>query len=245
MSKTIGCLGLLCIGWLSRGGGVPVGKTAENKQIDGLEKERHALVKTLSKEISDQRVLDAVSKVPRHRFVPPALRLRAYENRPLPIGNKQTISQPFIVAYMTQSLRLTGKEKVLEIGTGSGYQAAVLAETAGSVFTVEIIPSLAKRAEETLTKLGYTNIKYKIGDGFDGWSEHAPYDAVMVTASPKKIPQALVRQLREGGRLSIPLTSGRWNQSLKTYVKKEGRLMELASLPVAFVPMTGKAEKTP
>jgi protein-L-isoaspartate(D-aspartate) O-methyltransferase len=204
-------------------------------------KKRQALYQLLKKEISDQRVLAAILKVPRHRFVPERHQGQAYANHPLPIGESQTISQPFIVAYMTQALKLTGKEKVLEIGTGSGYQAAILAETAGEVYSVEIIESLSKRAGKVLSKLGYRNVHLRVGDGFDGWREHAPYDAVMVTAAPAQVPPPLVEQLKEGGRLSIPVGKSAWDQDLITYVKRQGRLVQVDSLPVRFVPMTGKA----
>jgi protein-L-isoaspartate(D-aspartate) O-methyltransferase len=202
---------------------------------------RQALYQLLKKEISDKRVLAAILKVPRHRFVPERYQGQAYANHPLPIGESQTISQPFIVAYMTQALKLSGKEKVLEVGTGSGYQAAVLAETAGEVYSVEIIESLSQRAGKVLRKLGYKNVHLKVGDGFDGWREHAPYDAVMVTAAPAQVPPPLVKQLKEGGRLSIPVGKSAWDQDLITYVKRKGRLVQVDSLPVRFVPMTGKA----
>lgn len=201
---------------------------------------RQALVQKLADEITDKRVLRAMAEVPRHRFVPDAYLDQAYRNRPLPIGEDQTISQPYIVAYMTQSLQLAGDEKVLEVGTGSGYQAAVLAETAGQVYSVEIIESLSERAGAVLEDLGYSNVHLKVGDGFDGWPEHAPYDAVIVTAAPDQVPPPLVAQLAEGGRLSIPVGES-YNQILKTYVKRSGRLVEIDSLPVRFVPMTGKA----
>jgi len=202
---------------------------------------RQALFELLKGEISDQRVLTAILKVPRHRFVPERYQSQAYANHPLPIGESQTISQPFIVAYMTQALKLTGKEKVLEVGTGSGYQAAILAETAGKVYSVEIIESLSRRASRVLRELGYKNVLLKVGDGFDGWPEHAPFDAVIVTAAPARVPPPLIKQLKEGGRLSIPVGKGAWDQDLITYVKREGRLVKVDSLPVRFVPMTGKA----
>jgi protein-L-isoaspartate(D-aspartate) O-methyltransferase len=204
-------------------------------------KRRRALFELLKGEISDRRVLAAILKVPRHRFVPERYQGRAYQNHPLPIGEDQTISQPFIVAYMTQALQLTGKEKVLEVGTGSGYQAAILAETAKEVYSVEIIESLSRRASRVLRGLGYKNVHLKVGDGFDGWREHAPYDAIMVTAAPAEVPRPLVEQLKEGGRLSIPVGESAWDQNLITYVKRDGRLKKVDSLPVRFVPMTGKA----
>ena len=224
-----GCLGeSLCFA------GEPVDEATQAER-------RQALYELLKKEISDQRVLAAILKVPRHRFVPERYQGQAYANHPLPIGESQTISQPFIVAYMTQALKLSGKEKVLEVGTGSGYQAAVLAETAGEVYSVEIIESLSKRAGKVLRKLGYQNVHLKVGDGFDGWREHAPYDAVMVTAAPARVPPPLIEQLKEGGRLSIPVGKSAWDQDLITYVKRQGRLVKVDTLPVRFVPMTGKA----
>ena len=226
-----GCLGeSLCFA------GAPVDEATQAER-------RRALYELLKKEISDQRVLAAVLKVPRHRFVPDRYQGQAYANHPLPIGESQTISQPFIVAYMTQALKLTGKEKVLEVGTGSGYQAAVLAETAGEVYSVEIIESLSRRAGKVLRKLGSHNVHLKVGDGFDGWREHAPYDAVMVTAAPARVPPPLIEQLKEGGRLSIPVGKSAWDEDLITYVKRQGRLVKVDSLPVRFVPMTGKAQQ--
>jgi protein-L-isoaspartate(D-aspartate) O-methyltransferase len=201
---------------------------------------RQALVRVLKAEIDDSRVLRAMVRVPRHRFVPRSVQHQAYANHPLPIGEDQTISQPFIVAYMTQSLALTGKERVLEVGTGSGYQAAVLAETAGQVYSIEILPALSRRAAGVLRGLGYKNIHLRVGDGYDGWPEQAPFDAIIVTASPDHVPAPLVGQLREGGRLSIPVGKS-FDQHLKTYVKRGGRLVEVDSLAVRFVPMTGKA----
>lgn len=201
---------------------------------------RKALVQLLRREISDSRVLAAMEKVPRHRFVPEEELEQAYRNYPLPIGEGQTISQPFIVAYMTQGLKLSGREKVLEIGTGSGYQAAILAETAAEVFSVEILPVLSTRAAGVLRSLGYANVHLRVGDGFEGWPEHAPYDAILVTAAPLAVPLPLEKQLKEGGRLVIPI--GReGEQTLLTYVKRGEKLVTVERLPVRFVPMTGKA----
>lgn len=201
---------------------------------------RERLIGILKKEISDKRVLNAMIRVPRHRFVTERHQNQAYANHPLPIGLEQTISQPYIVAYMTQALHLKGTEKVLEVGTGSGYQAAVLAETAREVYSVEILPELSARAGKVLRELGYGNVHLRVGDGYDGWPEKAPFDAIMVTAAPLEVPGPLVAQLKEGGRLSIPIGS-EWDQVLNTYVKREGRLIKVDSLPVRFVPMTGKA----
>jgi protein-L-isoaspartate(D-aspartate) O-methyltransferase len=207
-----------------------------------LAKHRANLVKYLSYEISDKLVLDAMAYVPRHQFVPKYLRQHAYKNHPLPIGERQTISQPFIVAYMTQSLKLSGSEKVLEIGTGSGYQAAILSRCAAQVYSIEILPKLSKRAKKVLAQLKFNNVFLKVGDGYDGWSEHAPYDAIIVTAAADQVPPPLIRQLKEGGRMSIPLGGG-LNQWLITYIKREGVLLEVDRLAVRFVPMTGKSQE--
>jgi protein-L-isoaspartate(D-aspartate) O-methyltransferase len=183
------------------------------------------------------RVLDALGKVPRHEFVPPAQRSSAYRNRPLSIGNGQTISQPFIVALMTDLLALKPDDKVLEIGTGCGYQAAVLAELAEDVYTIEIIESLGEGAAKTLERLGYANVRAKIGDGYKGWPEHAPYDAIIVTAAPDHIPEPLVAQLKPGGRLVIPV--GKLFQELMVITKNaDGTTTRKDVVPVQFVPLT-------
>jgi protein-L-isoaspartate(D-aspartate) O-methyltransferase len=192
--------------------------------------------------VADERVIASMMKVPRHLFVPPNLRGLAYIDNPLPIGSNQTISQPYIVALMTASLDLSGDEKVLEIGTGSGYQAAVLAEIVDSVFTIEIISELAERAAAVLDTLGYSNVQVRTGDGYDGWPEKAPFDAVIVTAAAPNIPEPLARQLKTGGRLVIPV--GNVFQSLHVYEKEDGGLKLLSTLPVRFVPMTGKIRES-
>lgn len=191
-----------------------------------------------SRGIKDRRVLEALLKVERHRFVPEELRAYAYEDRPLPIGEDQTISQPYIVALMTELLELKPNDKVLEIGTGSGYQAAILAELAREVYTIEIIESLAKRAEKVLKDSGYKNIYVKIGDGYLGWPEKAPFDAIIVTCAPEEIPETLIEQLKEGGRMVVPV--GKFFQSLKLVIKKDGKVMVRDIAPVAFVPMIKK-----
>jgi protein-L-isoaspartate(D-aspartate) O-methyltransferase len=196
--------------------------------------------------VRDARVLAAMRKVPRHEFVPERLRPMAYADAPLDIGEGQTISQPFMVGFMTQALELKPTDKILEIGAGSGYQAAILAELAGEVCTVEILEPLARRAEETLGRLGYREVKIKVGDGYQGWTEHAPYDAVVVTCAPERIPQALVEQLRDGGRLVIPLCpeSGSWSGQELVVARKAGAgLREEARMPVRFVPMTGAVRR--
>ncbi|HMN37729.1 MAG TPA: protein-L-isoaspartate(D-aspartate) O-methyltransferase [Hyphomicrobium sp.] len=185
----------------------------------------------------DQRVLAAMEKVPRHEFVPPEQAAAAYKNRPLPIGYGQTISQPFIVALMTSLLELKASDKVLEIGTGSGYQAAVLSAVAREVFSIEIIPELGEAAGKTLRRLGYTNVTTRIGDGYQGWREHAPFDAIIVTAAPDHVPAALVAQLRPNGRMVIPV--GDLFQDLIVITKKpDGTTSSTAVGPVLFVPLT-------
>lgn len=192
--------------------------------------------------IKDPKIINAFLKVERHRFVPKRYLANAYEDRPLPIGEGQTISQPYIVAFMTDVLNLSRSDKVLEIGTGSGYQAAILGELSDNVFTIEINEPLGKRADKLLKELGYTNVKVKIGDGYKGWQEHAPYDAIIVTCAPSHVPAPLKEQLKEGGRMIIPV-GGRFNQSLVLLRKIDNALEEENVLPVLFVPMvdpTGK-----
>jgi protein-L-isoaspartate(D-aspartate) O-methyltransferase len=180
--------------------------------------------------------------VPRHLFVPDYLRDQAYIDSPLPIGDGQTISQPYIVAFMTEALKLKGGEKVLEIGTGSGYQAAVLAAIVKNLYSIEIIPALGKRADEILSKLQYKNIHVEIGDGYRGLPDQAPFDAIMVTAAPEHVPQPLVDQLKIGGRLIIPV--GNLYQELTLITKQpDGSIKKKSVLPVRFVPMTGEAQK--
>ena len=190
--------------------------------------------------ITNARVLAAMGRVPRHEFVPAELRYRAYDDGPLPIGYDQTISQPYIVAFMSEQLNFQPTDRVLEIGTGSGYQAAVLAELVGEVYTIEIVDALAQRAEADLKRLGYTNIHARAGDGSQGWPDAAPFDAIIVTCAPEQVPQPLVEQLKEGGRMIIPVGPG-WDQELVLLHKQGGRLEKRAVLPVRFVPMTGKA----
>jgi protein-L-isoaspartate(D-aspartate) O-methyltransferase len=186
-------------------------------------------------------VLDAMRRVPRHRFVPPELAGRAYADSPLPIGEGQTISQPYIVALMTELIVPHPDMKVLEIGTGSGYQAAVLAEIVKEVYTIEILPELGRRAAETLKTLGYDNVKARIGDGFDGWPEAAPFEGIVVTAAPREIPQPLLDQLAVGGRLVIPVGEG--YQELEVVTRTESGYERRSVIPVRFVPMTGKADE--
>jgi protein-L-isoaspartate(D-aspartate) O-methyltransferase len=186
--------------------------------------------------IQNPAVLAAMSKIPRHRFVDPSLIDLAYKDYPLPIGHRQTISQPYIVAYMTEAAEISPDKTVLEIGTGCGYQAAVLGELAKEVYTVEIIPKLAEQARQILRELGYQNVHVKAGDGYQGWEEHAPYDAILVTAAPATIPKPLLNQLALNGRMVIPV--GTWKQDM-TIVQKtpDGAILE-KTIPVMFVPMT-------
>ncbi len=188
-------------------------------------------------EITDPDVRAAVARVPRHRFVPPDQQDFAYEDHPLPIGYGQTISQPFVVALMTQLLKLTPAAKVLEIGTGCGYQTAILAELAKEVYSVEVIPELAQGAENRLRELGYTNIHIRLGDGWSGWPEAAPFDGIIVTAAAPSWPAPLIAQLAEGGRLVIPVGPAGWDQGLWQATKLEGNLLKRAIGPVRFVPL--------
>jgi protein-L-isoaspartate(D-aspartate) O-methyltransferase len=189
--------------------------------------------------VKNESVLEAMRKVPRHEFVPDYLKKYAYADEPLPIGEDQTISQPYIVAYMTEYLRLGNEDKVLEIGTGSGYQAAVLAEIVDTVYTIEIVDVLAKNAQRNLERLGYENVLVKRGDGYAGWPEHAPYDAIIITAAPTKIPEPLLEQLKVGGFMILPL--GDYSQELVLIEKNSMKDFEQKTLlPVRFVPMTGE-----
>ena len=194
--------------------------------------------------ITNARVIAAMRKVPRHEFVPERLRAQAYDDRPLPIGHDQTISQPFIVAFMTEQLDPKPLDRVLEIGTGSGYQAAVLAELVAEVYSVEIVRDLAERSAADLTRLGCANVHVRAGDGFQGWSEAAPFDSVIVTCAPEQVPQPLIDQLKDGGRVIIPIGPLK-HQELVLFRKQGGSLEQHAVLPVQFVPMTGQAEGIP
>ena len=192
--------------------------------------------------VKDPRVLRSAGNTPRHEFVERKYRRYAYLDMALPIGDSQTISSPFIVAYMTESIDPQPTDRVLEIGTGSGYQAAILSPLVRSVYSIEIVPTLGRTAERTLQRLNYENVHTRIGDGFKGWQEHAPFDKIIVTCSPENIPKPLVQQLREGGLMVIPVGE-RFQQTLYLMRKQNGKLVSEALRPTLFVPMTGQAEK--
>jgi len=193
--------------------------------------------------ITDKKVLEAMSDIPRHLFVDEKVRKKAYEDHPLPIGEGQTISQPYVVALMTEALDLNSSDRVLEIGTGSGYQAAVLAEIVNHVYTIEIRKTLAEKASKRLQELGYKNIEVKYGDGYFGWKERGPFDAIIITAAVNHIPSPLIKQLREGGRLIVPLGPTVYFQTLTLVEKRNGDLKVKQMGPVRFVPMVGETEK--
>lgn len=197
----------------------------------------------VSRGINDASVIEAMRKVPRHQFVPPEQIPFAYEDRPLPIGAHQTISQPYIVAYMTQALDVGPSDRVLEVGTGSGYQAAILGEIVREVFSIEIVPELAREAETTLARLGYDNVKVRQGDGYRGWPSEAPFDAIIVTAAPRSIPRPLIDQLAMNGRMVVPV--GDWYQEIVILTKTSEGILEQRTIPVRFVPMTGEATRDP
>jgi protein-L-isoaspartate(D-aspartate) O-methyltransferase len=216
------------------------GADSAAKREDSLAVVRGTMVETQirARGVRDPRVLRAMRSVPRHEFVPASVRPYAYADEPQPIGQQQTISQPFIVAYMTEAAEIERGDRVLEIGTGSGYQAAVLAELAREVYTMEIIPELAEQARATLERLGYRNVRVRTGNGYLGWPEHAPYDAILVTAAPEEVPQPLVDQLAVGGRMVVPV--GAEQQAMMIIERTARGVVERRTIPVRFVPMTGK-----
>jgi protein-L-isoaspartate(D-aspartate) O-methyltransferase len=216
----------------------------EAPPVSGLAAQRQHMVQhqLVTRGINDARVLAAMAKVPREEFVTPESRIASYEDGPLPIGYGQTISQPYIVAFMTEQLRPKQSDRVLEVGTGSGYQAAILADLVSEVYSIEIVEPLAKNAEATLQRLGCKNVHVKVGDGYKGWPEQAPFDAIIVTCAPDKVPQMLVDQLKDGGRMVIPV-GDKFAQQLYLLEKKDGQLKQSATLPVRFVPMTSEAQK--
>jgi protein-L-isoaspartate(D-aspartate) O-methyltransferase len=220
-----------------------VGYQTKKPSGDEFQDQRRRMVERQIRErgIKNQAVLEAMMKVPRHRFVTAENMASAYEDHPLPIGQGQTISQPYIVAYMTEAAEISDNEKVLEIGTGSGYQAAILGELAKEVYTIEIIPELAERARRTLGELGYQNVRVKTGNGYAGWAEYAPYDGIVVTAAPDEVPKALIDQLAMNGKMVIPVGVG--DQEMMIITKTAEGVIEKRTIPVRFVPMTGKPKK--
>jgi protein-L-isoaspartate(D-aspartate) O-methyltransferase len=237
-SKTLGVLGLLLLLLAA------VKDVAAAAGPDPFVAERQLMVagQLQARDITDPRVLAAMGKVPRHRFVPDNLRLLAYADHPLPIGSGQTISQPYIVALMTQWAEVKAGDKVLEVGTGSGYQAAILAELTDRVFSIELLPELAEDARTRLSDLGYEGVQVRCGDGYKGWPEEAPFDAVLVTATAPEVPSALKEQLKEGGRLVIPVGPPGWSQDLLLLRKVKGELREEQRVPVRFVPLVKPGE---
>ena len=235
-ARRLSCCATLLLAVLARG----VSGTAPQSGSPDWDAERRRMVdgQLKARDIRSAPVLDTMLKVPRHLFVPEPQRVRAYSDSPLPIGYDQTISQPYIVAFMTQALDIDPSHRVLEIGTGSGYQAAVLGELAKEVYTIEIIAPLVERARATLARLGYQNIHVRAGNGYLGWPEQAPYDRIMVTAAPDEVPPALLQQLKIGGLMAIPVGSG--TQELRILRRTATGTQTLRTLPVMFVPMTGK-----
>ena len=215
--------------------------TPDEDRDRGAECVRMVAQQIEARDVRDPNVLEALREVPRHRFVPEPQRRYAYEDRPLPIGHRQTISQPYIVALMTELAAIKPGDRVLEVGTGSGYQAAVLAQMGARVFSIEIVPALAKQARQTLDALGYgSKVTVRLGDGYAGWPSEAPFDAILVTAAPPAIPEPLKQQLETGGRLVIPV--GEYYQRLKVVTRTSKGFRERSVAPVRFVPMTGKAQ---
>jgi protein-L-isoaspartate(D-aspartate) O-methyltransferase len=233
--------GLLLLAW----GSMPADAQGALDRRDAFSQRRLTMVSEQIERrgVTDGRVLDAMRSVPRHLFVPEGLRAEAYNDAPQPIGEGQTISQPYVVALMTSLLDLAGSEKVLEIGTGSGYQAAILAKIARRVYTIEILEPLAERARRSFAELGLKNITTRVGDGYQGWPEEAPFDAIIVTAAPERVPQPLIDQLKVGGKMVIPV--GRTFQDLMVLTKTPEGVMKQTILPVRFVPMTGRAQEEP
>ena len=247
MRRTI-TLAYLTLGWLlvvgflgacaldsESAGGVP--DEVVLAQVEPSDRQAMVDTQIAARGVQEPRVLDAMRTVPRHEFVPHEQRHRAYEDRPLPIGHGQTISQPYIVALMTELLDVQAGEVVLEVGTGSGYQAAVLAELTDRVYTVEILPELEQRAADTLERLGYDRVQTNNADGYFGWPEHGPYDGIIVTAAPDHIPAPLVQQLKEGGRMVIPVGPPGSYQTLWRFTKQQGKVVSENITDVAFVPL--------
>ena len=234
MRKQLFCLTLLLLPWSAS---LPAQGTYDFRRA------RRAMVENeiIGAGVKDPRVIEVLLKTDRHEFVPRKLRRMAYYDMALPIGANQTISSPFIVSFMTESLDPQPTDKVLEIGTGSGFQAAVLSPLVAEVYTIEIVESLGRQAERVLKRLRYENVHVRVGDGFKGWPEHAPFDKIIVTCSPEKVPVPLVEQLREGGRMVVPVGE-RYQQTLYLFTKRDGKLAKESLRPTLFVPMTGTAE---
>lgn len=228
----------VCVALFAVASGCGLGAAVPQERDWASARARMVAEQLRARDIRSGRVLDAMQRVPRHLFVPERQRPDAYEDYPLPIGYDQTISQPYIVALMTEALDVQPTHRVLEIGTGSGYQAAVLAVLAREVYTIEIVAPLGQRARETLARLGYRNVRVRIGDGYEGWPEYAPFDCIMVTAAPDEVPPALVRQLRVGGIMAIPVGTG--NQELRVLRRIATGTEVLRTEPVRFVPMVRK-----
>ena len=242
-------LTLVLAGWLTgltgRGTAAPA-PTAAGTDYYSLARQRMVTEQLArpGRDITNARVLAVMGTVPRHEFVPERLRPDAYKDQPLPISQGQTISQPYVVAFMTERLEPKPTDRVLEIGTGSGYQAAVLAGLVAEVYTIEIISNLAQRAAADLKRLGCTNVHTRVGDGYQGWPEAAPFDSIIVTCAPEQVPQPLIDQLKHGGRIIIPV-GPTWKQELVLLRKRGGKLEQQAVMPVSFVPMTGQAGENP
>jgi protein-L-isoaspartate(D-aspartate) O-methyltransferase len=217
------------------------GPKEDPKEGFRIMRERMVETQIKARGVTDPRVLSVMLKVERHLFVPAENRSSAYADQPLPIGEGQTISQPYIVALMTELLGLKGDEKVLEVGTGSGYQAAILGELAREVYTIEIVERLASSSRDLLSRLAYKNITVKAGDGYAGWPEVAPFDAIIITCAPDHIPKPLLEQLKDGGRMVVPI--GSYSQELKKITKRSGKIETTNVIPVVFVPMTGGGVK--
>jgi protein-L-isoaspartate(D-aspartate) O-methyltransferase len=241
MRKTVVLMAFL-LGWFSGCGGRGADGAGDEARW-ARQREEMVRAQIVARGVRDERVLAAMRTVPRHLFVPEDLREQAYDDHPLPIGEGQTISQPYIVGLMSELLEVQFGAKVLEIGTGSGYQAAVLASMGCEVFTIEIRPSLAATAEQRLADLGLKGVHVRAGDGYGGWPEAAPFSGIIVTAAPERTPQPLLDQLATGGRLVIPV--GSFYQQLKVYTREAQGLSERDVIPVRFVPMTGEAERRP
>jgi protein-L-isoaspartate(D-aspartate) O-methyltransferase len=218
-----------------------IGSDGSPVQAQNFEEERRSMVdqQIERRGVCDRQVLEAMREVPRHEFVPAGVRTRAYHDHPLPIGFGQTISQPYIVAFMLEQLLLKATDRVLELGTGSGYQTAILSKLVGQVFSIEIIDELSRRAAADFQRLGYVNILLKSGDGYKGWPEFAPFDAIVVAAAPDHVPEALTDQLREGGRMVIPIGNA-FDQNLLLIEKRSGATRKRVMCPVRFVPFTRK-----